>query len=343
MTARLSVFLEGKELELLTKREGQDARRQQQTLPVVLADKYVLQERIGSGGQSCVYRARDRKLEKDWAVKEICLEKSCLAARKERLLAECHVLKNLDCPYFPRIVDIIEKQEAVYLVMDFVEGETLEACLARAGALPEEEAVRLGILLTQALSFLHGARPQVLYLDLKPSNIILTGDGGLKLVDFGSVLIEGQKKESYLTGTDGYAAPEQLRGQATVRSDVYSLGRTLAAMVLGREACFPGTERLRSLDAALSLELEEVIGICLRQDPSERYASMEEVHKALEDACRPGRKKSFGKCKRAGSRKRAGNGSARRWNRRVCYRQEKNILLTDKKGQYLLGPFLTLK
>lgn len=296
----------------------------------LLGGKYRLQEVIGAGGQAVVYRALDEKLGKEWAVKEIPLPAAQAAAGRERLLAECYVLKNMDCPYIPRIVDFYEEPEQVYLVMDLVKGPTLEEMVRQRGGLQEKEALEVGVRLAEALEALHQASPPVLYLDLKPANVIVTGKRGLKLVDFGSAVIAGKERESFLTGTRGYAAPEQRAGTASVRSDIYSLGRTLAFLVTGQEPSFAPQEAI-CCRAGLSGGLAAVLERCTKAKPEERYGSAAQVRIALQN-CLDSRK---GKGLRKG-KTRCRKPDRKRWNGRQMFQQEKNVLRTEKT-QWIFG------
>ncbi|RHV92310.1 serine/threonine protein kinase [Lachnospiraceae bacterium OF09-33XD] len=197
----------------------------------IIGGKYRLQRLLGSGGTAEVYLAWDIRLQKYWAVKKIRK-----APGNQRMLErETELLGWLDHPALPRIVDRTEDCDAVYLVMDFIEGETLEHLLKREGP---QEGVRIwewARELAEVLDYLHTRQPPVLYRDLKPANILLQKEGRLKLVDLGIASADGRPAEGW--GTRGYAAPEQLRGNPDCRSDIYCLGVTLYRC--GREAAWP--------------------------------------------------------------------------------------------------------
>ena len=125
------------------------------------------------------------------------------------------MMKKLDYPSLPRIVDIIEKENVIYVVMDYIEGETLSSVLSKEGAQPQEVVIEWAKELCRVLDYLHTQNPPIIYRDMKPANIMLQPNGNIKLIDFG---IAREYKEQNLAdtvslGTKGYAAPEQFGGK----------------------------------------------------------------------------------------------------------------------------------
>lgn len=270
----------------------------------VLAERYEICSMLGQGGMGRVYRGYDRRLGKEWAIKVLRYEEGAEKEREEDFSRECSTLKRLNRPFFPRIVDVFREDGRVYLVMDLIEGENLRTLLQREGALSCKEAVRYALALADALSVLHKMQPPVLYLDLKPANVMITREGGVCLVDFGSAL----EKESpvhggmRVAGTPGYAAPElsgmsgnfrKKKGKyegkdvgADVRSDIYSLGMTLYAMLTGQEPDRPPYVRhpVRCLNSAIPRRMEKIVERCVAWRKEDRFGSMEEVSMALKAA-----------------------------------------------------------
>ena len=194
----------------------------------VIDGKYEILTEIGHGGMSVVYLAMDTHLNKQWAVKEI--KKRGKAKTDEivvnSLLAEANLMKRLDHPSLPRIVDIIDNGITIYVVMDYIEGESLDKILGEFGAQPEELVIGWAKQLCDALSYLHSQKPPIIYRDMKPANVMLKPEGNIKIIDFG---IAREYKEQNLSdttvlGTKGYAPPEQYNGQTDARSDIYALG-----------------------------------------------------------------------------------------------------------------------
>ena len=260
----------------------------------VLDGKYEILKEIGRGGMSIVYLARDNRLNKQWAVKEI---KNDGSKDTETLLKglerEANILKNVDHPVLPRIVDIIKSRGTIYVVMDFIEGTNLADVLKAEGAQPQENVIDWAIQLASALDYLHSMNPPIIYRDMKPSNVMLRPEGGVKLIDFGTAkeyTIENNADTTAL-GTRGYAAPEQFgdkqgRGiyNTDARTDIYNLGATLYHMVTGMNPSEPPYEikPIRQWNSALSTGLEQIIIKCTQPNPEDRYQSCSELLYALD-------------------------------------------------------------
>lgn len=255
----------------------------------IIDGKYEILKKIGQGGMSIVYLAMDNRLNKQWAVKEIKKkENSDNKVVVQSLLAEANLLKKLDHPALPRIVDIIEKKETIYVVMDYIEGESLNKVLDQYGAQPQEYVISWAKQLCDALQYLHSQPQPIIYRDMKPGNIMLTPTGNVKLIDFG---IAREYKQNSLAdtvslGTKGYAAPEQFggMGQTDARTDIYCLGVTMYHLVTGQNPCEPPYEiyPIRRFNPQLSAGLEAIILKCTRMNPDERYQSCAELRYALD-------------------------------------------------------------
>ena len=223
----------------------------------IIEGKYEVLKLIGKGGMSKVYLAMDKNLNKQWAIKEI--ERKAYDKNNEVVvasaMAEANMMKKLDYPSLPRIVDIIEKENVIYVVMDYIEGETLSSVLSKEGAQPQE---------------------------------VVQPNGNIKLIDFG---IAREYKEQNLAdtvslGTKGYAAPEQFggKGQTDARTDVYCLGVTLYHLLTGQNPCEPPYEiyPIRYWNPQLSSGLEAIIQKCTQLNPEDRYQSCAEMLYALD-------------------------------------------------------------
>lgn len=260
----------------------------------VLDGKYEILKEIGRGGMSIVYLARDNRLNKQWAVKEM---KNDGSKSTETLLKglerEANILKNVDHPVLPRIVDIINSRGTIYVVMDFIEGTNLGDVLKQEGAQDQEDVIEWGRELASALDYLHSMDPPIIYRDMKPANVMLRPEGGVKLIDFGTAkeyTIENNADTTAL-GTRGYAAPEQFgdaqgRGiyKTDARTDIYNLGATMYHMVTGMNPCEPPYEikPIRQWNPALSTGLEQIILKCTQPNPNDRYQSCSELLYALD-------------------------------------------------------------
>ncbi|MBS2017834.1 MAG: serine/threonine protein kinase [Deltaproteobacteria bacterium] len=201
-----------------------------------LADRYVVRGTLGEGAQGTTYEALDEKEERVVAIKRFDVRGARSWKDVELAEREARVLSTLDHPLVPRYLDRFEENDALYLVMEKVEGETLEAIRQREGALPEEEVRRFLACADRATTYLHGRAAPVVHRDVKPRNVVRRADGSYVLVDFGAVAeLVARRGASTVVGTLGYMAPEQLQGRATPATDVYAVGATALAALSGAE------------------------------------------------------------------------------------------------------------
>ena len=251
--------------------------------------KYEILKQIGVGGMSTVYLAMDQHLNKQWAVKEIRLKADDRESRViiQSLIAEANLMKKLDHPALPRIVDIIDSRDTIFVIMDYIEGEPLSRILEREGPQPEEDVLEWARQLCDVLSYLHTRKPPIIYRDMKPGNIMIRPDGNIRLIDFGIAreYKEGKVSDTVPLGTKGYAAPEQFggQGQTDARTDIYSLGVTLYQALTGQSPSEPPYEfyPIRYWDPSLSGGLEKIIAKCVKPNPQDRYQSCAELFYAL--------------------------------------------------------------
>ncbi len=263
--------------------------------------RYRVLKKLGEGGCGRTWLVRDRKLGKLWAMKEW--------REKEGAQEELRILRELESPCFPRIVECFQENGRQYLLMDWIRGRTLEEALLQEGPLPWRTAAAYAAKICGALETLHGGTPAILHLDLKPSNIILTQDGP-RLIDFGNAVLadaaadltaaDGRKAgaaeangtaaagrakaalpaDRALRGTPGYAAPELYSGRgADIRSDVYGLGAVLCAMLTGKK---PGPAGNRT--EAAPERLWEIVEKAMEEDRESRFQNAAEFRSALETA-----------------------------------------------------------
>jgi len=247
-------------------------------------ERYVIEKILGQGGMGTVYLARNINTDTYWAVKEI----NAGEGSGIDLMAEPKLLKKLDHPALPVLFDILEQDGKLYLISDYIEGISLDKKMKAEGKIAEEVVIDWAIQLCKALDYLHSLRPNpVIYRDMKPSNIILTAGGILKLIDFGIAreYKVGSDTDTVYIGTRGYAAPEQYgTGQTSAASDIYSLGVTLHHLLTGKNPVEHQNELrpIRYYDTSLSVELESIIMKCVEEDPGKRYQSAAELLLELE-------------------------------------------------------------
>jgi serine/threonine protein kinase len=271
---------------------------------------YEILSKIGAGGMGEVYRARDTRLERTVAIKVLPSEFSRRAEFRKRLEREARTLSSLVHPHICSLYDVGQQDGADFLVMEYLEGETLGQRLLK-GALPARQVLQYGIEIADALERAH--RHGIIHRDLKPGNIMLTKDGA-KLLDFGLARVEATAAPSNETltlletqdhkltekgvvlGTFQYMAPEQLEGkEADARTDIFALGAVIYEMATGK-AAFSGSNRTSLITAILASEppamtslqpltppaLERVVKTCMAKDPDTRWQSAQDLKLQLE-------------------------------------------------------------
>jgi serine/threonine protein kinase len=257
----------------------------------LLAGRWRLGPKLGSGGQGHTYLARDEKAqgpgERLVAIKELRLGEGGWK-RFDLFEREARVLARLSHPGIPRYLDRIDGEKGTfYLVMEQAPGETLRALAARR-RFSEDEVREIADQLLDILEYLHGRDPPVVHRDIKPANLLLSREGRLSLVDFGGVrdaLREDGEGGSTMIGTFGYMAPEQLHGEATPRTDLYGAGATMVALAAGIEPERVPRKGIK-MDLGkplrgLSGDLRKLIERLVDPDPAKRPASAAEARKLL--------------------------------------------------------------
>ena len=256
----------------------------------IIDDRYKILYEVGHGGMSRVYLAINEAAGKEWAVKEVRKKgKRDGESVKQDPITETNILKKLESPHLPQIIDVIERDDSYLIVMDYIEGVTLKKKLDSEGRQPQEEVVGWALQLCDVLEYLHAQDPPIIYRDMKPGNIMLRPDGRIVLIDFGIAreYKDGAEEDTRTLGTKGYAAPEQYggQGQTDERTDIYNLGATIYHLVTGKDPTKPPYEMrpIRQWDPSFSTGLESIIVRCTQNDPEKRYQSTGELRYALEN------------------------------------------------------------
>ncbi|MBO1511347.1 protein kinase domain-containing protein [Metabacillus bambusae] len=248
----------------------------------ILDKRYKIVKILGRGGMGTVYLASDSRLSTSWAIKEIKLHNNHFLL-KDMATVEVNLMKQFNHHSIPRVVDLITKDDAFYIVMDYIEGRSLDSIIAERGALSEKIVIKWANELCNVLSYLHSRKPAIIFRDVKPANIAIKTDGRITLMDFGIAreYKPGNVNDTVMLGTRGYAAPEQYLGNAQTdeRTDIYSLGVTLYYLVT---ALSPNNQPyemvpIRKINPNLSRGLEKIILKCTKQNPDERYQSCKEL------------------------------------------------------------------
>jgi serine/threonine-protein kinase len=260
----------------------------------VLQNRYRIVRTLGGGGMGKVYLAHDTRLaDKPCAVKELLPDPYATpeeqAQAAEQFRREAAILAHLNHPNLPNVYDHFEEEGQFYLVMDYIEGETLAERLRRSPqGLPPEEVVGWALQLCDVLEYLHNQNPPVIFRDMKPANVMVTPEGQVKLIDFGVARLfdPGKRTDTLKMGTAGYAPPEQYagQGQTTPRSDLYALGVTLHELLTGDDpTAHPFTfTPPHQLNRAVSPALSAAVMRAVQLDPAARYPSARAFRDALE-------------------------------------------------------------
>lgn len=275
----------------------QEPASQSPTLPVgtVLEGRYQLEGVLGIGGMSVVYRGRDLRF-KD--VERFCAVKEMFQSSPDshtRLLSlknferEAGLLATLNHPNIPKVYDFFEENGRAYLAMELIDGSDLEGVLEKANAPLEELQVgRWALQICEVLQYLHHYSDEpIIFRDLKPSNIIVTPSDRIVLVDFGIARVFTRlDKKGTMIGTEGYSPPEQYRGIAEARGDVYALGATMHHLLTNSDPRLEtpftfGDRPIRQINPSVSPEMEAIVMKALEYDMANRWSSAEEFRDAL--------------------------------------------------------------
>lgn len=271
----------------------------------VVDGKYKVLNKIGQGGMSVVYLALNERANKTWAIKEIRRDGvQDFTTVKQGLIAETNILKSLSHKYLPSIVDVIDDGDTFLIVMDYIQGKSLNAILKESMEqegfpISVEDVISWGKQLCEVLYYLHTRPNPIIYRDMKPANVMLKPSGEISLIDFGTARVfkTGNSEDTTCLGTPGYAAPEQYggNGQSRPQTDIYCLGATLHHLITGRNPastpfnfpritqCRPTLleETPRELRNTL-LGLEMIIDKCTQYEIADRYQSCAELKYDLE-------------------------------------------------------------
>lgn len=253
--------------------------------------KYKILSEIGHGGMSVVYMAINEKANKTWAVKEVRKDgKMDFNTVRQGLMAEIDTLKRLKHPNLPSIIDVIEDNESFIIVMDYIEGRSLDKIIEENGAQPEAYVVEWAKQLCDVLGYLHSRTPPIIYRDMKPANVMLKPDGNVMMIDFGTAKnYEIDLGQTTGIGTIGYAAPEQYIGsgfgRTDARTDIYCLGITMYHLLTDIDPCknLISDKSIRAVNPGLSQGLDAIIQKCTQYQPDDRYQSCAELMYDLEN------------------------------------------------------------
>ena len=262
------------------------------TPQTLINGRYLINQKVGQGGMGAVYKVIDTQQGYQiLALKEMSGAALTEPLEKQRMVAqfeqEAQLLQQLRHPNLPYVTDKFSVEDRHYLVMEFVNGRTLQQMLdSGQGPFPEPLVINWTQQLCSVLAYLHDQSPPIIFRDLKPDNIMVTDTNHIKLIDFGIVRFfkPGKAKDTMALGTPGYAAPEQFNGQTTVQSDVYSLGVTLFYLLTNKEPQnFPLFELppVRQLNPTISADMESLVIQATAPQAEERLPHMRAMAASL--------------------------------------------------------------
>jgi predicted Ser/Thr protein kinase len=266
----------------------------------VLSDRYELEELVGSGGMSSVYRAHDRLLERKVALKILHQQYEGDEDYVERFRREARAVASLSHPNIVTVIDRGEHEGRQFIVFEYIDGENLKQLIQRRGPAPVATALELAMQIARGLSFAH--QQGLVHRDVKPQNVLLNGDGEAKVTDFGIArsleVVHGMTQTGTVLGTSDYIAPEQAQGQRVdEHTDVYSLGVVLYELLLN-EVPFPGENfvaiamrhineeppSIRDKRPDVPANVEAAVHRAMAKDPQDRFHTMADFCAELE-AC----------------------------------------------------------
>lgn len=257
----------------------------------VIDGKYALIKHIAKGGACDVYLAQEISSGIYYAAK-IVLKSNAdhkIDISLEIARQEIQMLQNLRHPAIPQISGVIENENYVCVIQEYIEGKNLNALVDQFGPYPADYVVSLAKQICAFLAYIHSFHPPYIYRDMKPANIFLQPSGYIKIIDFGIMRTykPGKMKDTIALGTRGYAAPEQYgTAQSDPRTDIFGLGVTMYFLLTGddpRNPNFNGMKRIRALNPSIPKGMEYIIEKCTRIDPNQRYQSAGELLKDLEN------------------------------------------------------------
>src|SRR6266852_7043031 len=264
----------------------------------VIGGRYELEEVVGAGGMSSVYKAHDQLLERDVALKVLHPHFGDDEEYVERFRREARAAAQLSHPNIVTVIDRGDADGNQFIVFEFIDGESLKELVQRTGALPVRRAIELGAAVADALAFAHESG--LVHRDVKPQNVLLNGDGEAKVTDFGIArsldVKHGVTQTGAVVGTSEYIAPEQAQGQhVDERTDVYSLGILLYELLTG-ELPFSGDNfvavamlhinetppRVSEKRPDIPPRLDAAVAKALEKHPEQRFATMADFGRELQ-------------------------------------------------------------
>lgn len=267
-----------------------------------VAGKYHVDQMIGSENNTVSYLVTNENNGQQWVMRTWNkTAKGYAPSVRDLIIKETKMIMELRHPMIPLIDDIVENDQFICVIREYIPGDTLGEVVRHNGAQPQLLVMSWAMQICSVLKYLHSQNPARIYRDMKPGNLVLRPDGSLMLKEFNTMRIynPAKKGDTYCLGTRGYAAPEQYGGlgQTDARTDIFGLGMTMYHLLTGRdpEVLTEDPKPIRRYDAGLSAGLEKIVSKCVEPDPKKRFQNCDALLKALNEELQPKRFKWFGK------------------------------------------------
>lgn len=247
----------------------------------ILDDKYEVIKVLGIGGMGTVYLCKNTRLDNLWAIKETKKDDKM----DIDISNEPNILKKLNHPGIPKIIDIFSEDNNFYLVEEYIEGKTLKEYVIESGHFEVEEICRIISGLCDIIEYLHSFNPPIIYRDVKPSNIMITPSGKVVLIDFGisKIYKVNNDEDTVNLGSNGYAAPEQSGiGQSCRQTDIYGIGMLMYFMTTGKVSTTAAEPLLNeNYGDSTNVDLKKIIQKCVQSQIKDRYTSINELKQEI--------------------------------------------------------------
>lgn len=258
---------------------------------MVIDGKYTLIKHIAKGGACDLYLAQEIDSGIHYAAKIVSKSNSDhkIDVSLEIARQEIRMLQNLRHPAIPRIIEVVENENYICVVQEYIEGKNLNDLVDQFGPYPADHVIGWAKQICAFLAYIHSFHPPYIYRDMKPANIILQPSGYIKVIDFGIMRTykPGKMQDTVVLGTRGYAAPEQYgTAQSDPRTDIFGLGMTMYFLLTGddpRNPNFNGMKPIHALNPSIPKGMEYIIEKCTRIDPNQRYQSAGELLNDLDN------------------------------------------------------------
>ena len=243
--------------------------------------RYLILQRIGVGGQGTAYLVKDLIADKEVVVKEtlfpVFVDPETKAAAQGRFQQELRLLEQLSHDNVVRMLDSFYDEHRGYLVLDYIDGETLRQLVKREGPLPEQRVIELLKQMSEILSYLHELSPPIIHRDFTPENLMLDKNGRLILIDFNVARQLESNKTATVVGKHAYIPPEQFRAEADTRSDIYACGATVHFLLTGEDPEPISQSHPAETNKNVSEKLDAIVARATAQDASQRYQKASEI------------------------------------------------------------------